>query len=267
MLHHWYSRLGFLGLTAALPLLLPSTSTAQGRTTITPFGNVYRAGGRAPLGGFYSPYRANRTTLTPFGNVYYAGPRFANRFAYYPSFGLGYGGYYPAYGYPLSYAYGYYPTFGLYPSLFAGSGCLPNYGGAAPFTLGLSSYGFSSPLFVGGTAAPAVETGDLAPEVTTAPPSGNPTIARVDLHVPDNAEVWIEGVKMKQTGPLRRFVSPPLRPGQQYQYHVRVTWSENGKPVTRTQTIPIEAGDTSSLAFLPSVTAPSAVAAGVPADR
>lgn len=68
--------------------------------------------------------------------------------------------------------------------------------------------------------------------------------AKVTLHVPITAEVWIEGQKMEQLGAERAFHSPPLDAGRSYRYRVVVKWSDNGKPREQTLVIPVRAGET-----------------------
>lgn len=59
-------------------------------------------------------------------------------------------------------------------------------------------------------------------------------VAHIDLRVPADAQLWVQGVRMRQAGPLRLFETPELRPGQEYDYRIRATYSENGRqtPVT-----------------------------------
>ena len=68
--------------------------------------------------------------------------------------------------------------------------------------------------------------------------------AHIWLRVPENAEIWVNGVKTKQTGESRYFFSPPLAPGKKYSYQMRVRWNKDGKPVEETQTILVHAGAT-----------------------
>jgi uncharacterized protein (TIGR03000 family) len=67
-------------------------------------------------------------------------------------------------------------------------------------------------------------------------------VANVYLGVPAEAEVWFNGVKMKQAGTLRHFETPRLTPGESYSYEVRARWVEDGKPITRTETVQVRAG-------------------------
>jgi uncharacterized protein (TIGR03000 family) len=62
-------------------------------------------------------------------------------------------------------------------------------------------------------------------------------------HVPENAQVWIEGQPVGGTGKLRTYQSPPVTPGEKYMYKVRVAWVEAGKVVSEKQEFPVKAGD------------------------
>jgi uncharacterized protein (TIGR03000 family) len=73
--------------------------------------------------------------------------------------------------------------------------------------------------------------------------NGRRTTAYIDIRVPANAELWFGGVKTSQTGRVRRFISPPLTPGKDFAYNVRVTWTANGKKVTKRQRIVVRAGE------------------------
>jgi uncharacterized protein (TIGR03000 family) len=61
--------------------------------------------------------------------------------------------------------------------------------------------------------------------------------------VPQNAEVWIDGNKTFQTGPMREFVTPPLEPGQKFNYDIKARWTENGQEVVRERQLNFHAGD------------------------
>jgi uncharacterized protein (TIGR03000 family) len=73
---------------------------------------------------------------------------------------------------------------------------------------------------------------------------GTDNKAHIWLRVPENAEVWVNGVKTKQTGESRYFFSPPLEPGKKYSYQMRVLWKKGDKPVEETQRILVQAGTT-----------------------
>src|SRR5689334_3204910 len=69
------------------------------------------------------------------------------------------------------------------------------------------------------------------------------------LTVPADAEVWFDGAKTAQGGSYREFVSPPLRPGHQYSYDIRVRWMDGGREVDRTRRVTFYAGDQVNLDF------------------
>ena len=61
-------------------------------------------------------------------------------------------------------------------------------------------------------------------------PSGGSLVLSVRVPQPA-AEVYIDGVKMTQTGTDRLFESPPLEAGQSYQYEVTAKWVQGGATV------------------------------------
>jgi uncharacterized protein (TIGR03000 family) len=65
---------------------------------------------------------------------------------------------------------------------------------------------------------------------------------RLEVRVQPDAELWIEGAKTVQTGPVRLFISPPIQPGRNYTYEMKVKWMDNGQERTRTETIKVEPG-------------------------
>jgi uncharacterized protein (TIGR03000 family) len=70
-----------------------------------------------------------------------------------------------------------------------------------------------------------------------------PTPAHIEATVPADAEVWIEGVKTRQTGGERSYTTPPLAEGQTYIYDVKAHWVEGGRPVERTREVRFKAGE------------------------
>jgi uncharacterized protein (TIGR03000 family) len=68
-------------------------------------------------------------------------------------------------------------------------------------------------------------------------------IARIELRVPDGAEVWFGGVRTEQSGTQRQFESPPLVPGKVYAYEIRVVWKADGREVAERRNVSVHAGD------------------------
>jgi uncharacterized protein (TIGR03000 family) len=67
--------------------------------------------------------------------------------------------------------------------------------------------------------------------------------ATIHLHVPGDALVWFDGAATVSSGADRTFFSPPLTPGQEFVYQIRVQWTENGKTVESTRAVTAHAGD------------------------
>jgi uncharacterized protein (TIGR03000 family) len=80
------------------------------------------------------------------------------------------------------------------------------------------------------------------PVVVPALPVADPLAARLEVHLPDGAEVWIDDMQSKQTGPVREFVSPPLTPGMGYAYRVRARWTQDGRPTEQVQEVLVTSG-------------------------
>ena len=65
----------------------------------------------------------------------------------------------------------------------------------------------------------------------------------MEVRVPANAEVWVEGDKTSQTGAVRHFSSPALTPGKTFTYDLRARWTgADGKAVDRTKQVKVQAG-------------------------
>jgi uncharacterized protein (TIGR03000 family) len=160
--------------------------------------------------GAVAPYSFNRGVIAPYSYGYR--PYYANRS--YLSF------YLPYYGYN-NYAPYYYASY------------VPYYGG-----LGLPYY----PLVAG-------YGGSYAPSVAATQPQGQSErprdgAAHLQLTVPENAEVLIDGVATTQTGTAREFVTPQLAPGSRYVYKITVrTRDAKGQVVDDTRDIRFQADD------------------------
>ena len=65
----------------------------------------------------------------------------------------------------------------------------------------------------------------------------------LDIRVPSSsAEVTVNGEKMTATGTSRRYTSSGLTAGQTYEYKVKATWTENGKPMSKERTVQAPSG-------------------------
>jgi uncharacterized protein (TIGR03000 family) len=89
---------------------------------------------------------------------------------------------------------------------------------------------------------------DGPPVVAAVPAAGS--VVYFTVEVPADAEVYLEGVKTKQTGPNRLFVSPQLTPGKQYGYEIRAAWTEDGRKVERLRHLMVSAGQRLTVSFV-----------------
>jgi uncharacterized protein (TIGR03000 family) len=75
-------------------------------------------------------------------------------------------------------------------------------------------------------------------------------VAHIRLVVPTDAQVWFDDKATKQRGETRNYESPPLPPGRQYIYDVKVRWRDKeGQEVTRTRQLSVSANSTVSADF------------------
>jgi uncharacterized protein (TIGR03000 family) len=89
------------------------------------------------------------------------------------------------------------------------------------------------------------------------PPSGTvdpssievPQAVRLEVQLPHDAELWIEGTKTRQRGSMRHFISPALVPGHRYAFELRARWNDNEKPVEQTQQVTARPGETKKIRF------------------
>ena len=178
--------------------------------------------------------------------------------------GLGFGG-----GLPLGYGAGayrsYYGAYGhrglVYRPYygFGFFGSFDGYGISTGYGYGLDAYGAYAPYY-GGLAFPAYPLAAYAsalpaPIVASQPqnPADRPPpddLAHLQLLVPENAEVVIDGMKTTQTGTTREFVSPALSPGTKYRYKITVRYTDaKGKQVEDAREIRFQANDWFSIDF------------------
>jgi uncharacterized protein (TIGR03000 family) len=195
-------------------------------------------GSRFALGGFFagSPFLGGG--FGGFGRSYVFG--YPGGFTLYPPwYGSSYyrpQHYYPNYG-PYLYPYGYYG----YPSGYFGS--LDVYDGVDPYypLEGVDDLDHFAPIYSILYSPVTTVTSDQA---------ATDTAARLDVVVPGAAEVWLEGVQMKQKGSVRKLISPPLSPGRKYAYEVRARWKQDGHQIDQVHQVTVRAGDRVTVDFL-----------------
>jgi uncharacterized protein (TIGR03000 family) len=126
---------------------------------------------------------------------------------------------------------------GFFPFGWYGYG-LGGYGGYGGYGYGgYGGYGYG-PTYAGYYAPGAYDDQAVVPATEEAPPKDD--AAHILVIVPsDDAEVWFEGVKTKQTGKEREFVSPVLPEGKNFTYEIRAKWTADGKVVEQKRTVQV----------------------------
>jgi uncharacterized protein (TIGR03000 family) len=80
-----------------------------------------------------------------------------------------------------------------------------------------------------------------ASQTFTLPPP--PAPVTIDVVVPADADLWIEGKKMTLAGQERKFISPALESGRRYTYDFRIRFKDDGREQTKTQTLNVLASN------------------------
>jgi uncharacterized protein (TIGR03000 family) len=132
-----------------------------------------------------------------------------------------------------------YPYWGTAPQSYSGPQLFIPAPGISPNMISNATQSPPSPTSVGVGIG-----GGYLPPFLTAREMGADNKAHIWVRVPANAEIWMNGVKTKQTGETRYFFSPPLTPGKKYSYQMRVRWIKDGKPLEETQDLLVQAGET-----------------------
>jgi uncharacterized protein (TIGR03000 family) len=140
-----------------------------------------------------------------------------------------------------------YPYWATAPQSYSGSQTTVPVPGIPP---NLISNAARSPTFApglgmglgGGYVPPHLTALDIASRLPQPQDAEANKKAHIWLRVPENCEVWMNGVKTKQRGETRYFYSPPLTPGKKYSYEMRIRWQKDGNAVEETQYLVVQAG-------------------------
>jgi uncharacterized protein (TIGR03000 family) len=73
--------------------------------------------------------------------------------------------------------------------------------------------------------------------------------ATITVKVPAGAKLYFDDGPTQQSGAMRTFVTPDLRPGKEYVYQVKVEYLRDGRTMTQTKPVTVRAGQTSRVEF------------------
>jgi uncharacterized protein (TIGR03000 family) len=180
--------------------------------------------------------------------------------AYYHSSGGSSGGWgYAGYGGGSSGGYGYASSGGSY-----GYGSWGSSGGAYGGTMMRiepgAPYSEAAP-YEEGPPPPPPGDADLPPDADVPPDPDEPSAggtrrlmplmrsATLNVRVPLEAKVYVNGLATSSRGSLRRYVSNGLQPGYSYSYELRAEMVQDGRVLSETKSVKLEAGQSSTIDF------------------
>jgi uncharacterized protein (TIGR03000 family) len=171
-------------------------------------------------------------------------------------------------GWHGAYPYGYrgwgywgYPGWwgpGIGIGIGAGYWGYPYYGYPYP-------YPYPYPVYVNSSYDPTTPAG--APPAGTAPPTGPPppganppgpnapvrltdSDVLINVRVPADATVWMNGAPTNQTGGRREFISSGLQPGRTYTFSIRAQWTgPDGKVIAQERQVSVQGGERRNVDF------------------
>lgn len=179
----------------------------------------------------------------------------------------GWGGCYGCYG---SSSYGCFG--GSYSGCSGGScyGCFGGgcYGSSGGYYYGSGDY-YGTPVVPGGSMTPAGPGGTPPVEDLAVPPkktSGIKAPATIVVKAPADARLIVNGQPTPMKGTQQTFASPDLEPGRTYAYVFRVDAVQDGKPVSRTKRLIVEAGQRAAVDLNEGATDTARITVKMPAD-
>lgn len=160
------------------------------------------------------------------------------------------GGNYPAYagtGCTGSVGYSCFGSGGM-PSMPYDPGASDGYAVPAPASPAMY---FAQPIipFTFSTATPMPAGESIVRATYSQPTEAGGERGTVIVRLPADATLFAEGRRLNLAGETRRFVTPPLPAGADYQYAFRVEYARNGETITRTKSITIRAGGSATIEF------------------
>lgn len=88
-------------------------------------------------------------------------------------------------------------------------------------------------------------------EASTSPsgPNSADSPAQITVQMPENAEIWFDGVKRDETGSVRHFTTPMLTAGRHYTHEVHARWKDGDTMIDQTKQVTFGAGDKLDMTF------------------
>lgn len=129
-----------------------------------------------------------------------------------------------------------------------GYGCVGCYG-CAGFMHAYACYGGWTCYGCAGTTTYAPAPYRPAPPRTAPAPEENGTQARVNIQVPADAKLFVDGMETKATSENRVFTTPPLERGRSYYYELRVEVVRDGRTLSETRQLVVRPGETATASF------------------
>ncbi len=117
----------------------------------------------------------------------------------------------------------------------------------------LGGYGVTMGGIPGGTAPPGNGAADEELDKPKTKKNGKqamaPTGAKLLIELPANAKLFIDGTPVKAAADVQAFHTPPLEPGRDYFYTVRIELMSDGQPLSQTRQLIVRAGQVARANF------------------
>jgi uncharacterized protein (TIGR03000 family) len=231
-----------LGLAAVLGgSLLLAAAPANAQPAPTSNTSPYTTAGpvaAGPLSGYTGKFPTPLPVVS--ANTFRTG---VGSYSYFPSTGVGTYYYSPtvfeAYSPVIETRSGIFMTTINYPGLYGA------YFASVPAVAYNTRPSASNFYTVGETTILPPRTVTITPTLRAVPepPPTEETTARLNVLLPSEATLYIQGVRMDRTGSFREFISPPLVPGEVHTYNLHATWKENGRDVARDELVRVRPGE------------------------
>lgn len=112
------------------------------------------------------------------------------------------------------------------------------------------SWGSSGGSYGGSSGGVIVDPSPTPPAATAPMSSAAPSnAAMLNVNVPAEAKVFVNGMATTSTGSSRRYMSNGLEPGFSYTYELRAEIVRDGKTVTETKSVKLHAGENANVSF------------------